>query len=250
MVFNGILKLMPTFKGISNKYQFQIITNFKPRTGHLTFEIRNWKFRNGFTLIELLVVIVLFGISASLITASYVTFEKNQKLKNAAQTLKSDLRFAQNKAYSGDKGAGGECLGELAGWYVKVTISASSYSISGNCLVTSGNEKIETVFNTTTVAFPQNVTVFEITYGQSTYASPIDDGFNVNVFFRPLAGSVSFHSAGPTPDFLNDATGNLQYQLREPPVAQDVLTIKLKDQQTAKTFKVNITSSGEISDVK
>src|SRR3990167_7502376 len=58
----------------------------------------------GFTLIELLIVITLFAITSSLITASYITFEKNQRIRNAAQTLKNDLRFTQNKSLAGDKG--------------------------------------------------------------------------------------------------------------------------------------------------
>ena len=94
MVFNGILKLMPSLARTIN-YQ-QLTINRKSK---------------GFTLIELLVVITLFAITSTLITASYLTFEKNQRIKSAAQTLKNDLRFAQNKALAGDKGANREFPG-------------------------------------------------------------------------------------------------------------------------------------------
>src|SRR3990167_10709224 len=62
----------------------------------------------GFTLIELLIVISIFGLTASLITASYLTFERNQRLKAAAQKIKTDVRFTQNKALTGDKGLGSD----------------------------------------------------------------------------------------------------------------------------------------------
>ena len=49
--------------------------------------------KSGFTLIELLVVITISAMVMGLTTASYLTYERNQKLKNAAATLKTDLRF-------------------------------------------------------------------------------------------------------------------------------------------------------------
>lgn len=54
---------MPFPKGISNNYQFQIITNFKS-IRNLKFDVGNWKFSSGFTLIELLVVVGILVIVA------------------------------------------------------------------------------------------------------------------------------------------------------------------------------------------
>src|SRR4030042_6751224 len=94
----------------------------------------------GFTLIELLVVITIFGIITSLITASYVTFERGQRLRNAAETLKSDIRLVQNKALSGDKSTVSNCVEDsntkttLIGWYLVVDNEATGYTISSDCV--------------------------------------------------------------------------------------------------------------------
>src|SRR3990167_2041470 len=90
-------------------YQVFFIKEFvEKNTRYLILNTRYRKSR-GFTLIELLVVITLFAITSTLITASYTTFERNQRIRNAAQTLKNDLRLVQNKALAGDKGANSEC---------------------------------------------------------------------------------------------------------------------------------------------
>ena len=119
MVFNGILKLMPI-----RARSFEFIVRRK-KTTHYPPPTTYYKVKHGFTLIELLVVITLFGIVSTLITASYTTFERNQRIRNATQTLKNDLRLVQNKALAGDKGANSECpvASTLVGWYVFFNIT-------------------------------------------------------------------------------------------------------------------------------
>src|SRR3990167_4586294 len=105
-----------------------------------------------------MIVITVFGIAVSVITASFLTFERNQRLKSAASTLKNDIRFVQSKALSGDKGSAAECTAAstLVGWYVRVFEKAvdddnPDYEISGDCLTPTG----EANFNLKEVNFPK-----------------------------------------------------------------------------------------------
>lgn len=218
MVFNGILKLMSSLS----------------RTV-------NCKVKQGFTLIELLVVITLFGITSSLITASYITFERNQRIRNAAQTLKNDLRFAQNKALAGDKGANSECplTSTLVGWYATfITTQTSSYTYAGTCKDTQTG--VETPFSSKIVNFPSGVTLHSIEIGGSLLSGTV-----VKVLFKPLATGVSLHNTS-APPFL-DALGNLTNFASQ----TGNLVIKLKDQQSASAkYQITVRTSGEVSDVK
>jgi prepilin-type N-terminal cleavage/methylation domain-containing protein len=57
----------------------------------------------GFTLLEVIVSVAIALLLTGFIVANYNTYNDTQKLKQAALTLKNDLRFAQGKALSGDK---------------------------------------------------------------------------------------------------------------------------------------------------
>lgn len=86
-------------------------------------------FRRGYTLIELLVVIgVMFLLSGSLI-ANYNAFNDNQRLKQAALTLKNTLRGAQSRALAGQKPTSG-CT-ELVGY--EISFTETSYSLQARC---------------------------------------------------------------------------------------------------------------------
>src|SRR3989338_209192 len=126
----------------------------------------NWRQRrHGFTLIELLIVISIFGLTASLITASYLTFERNQRLKAAAQKIKTDVRFTQNEALSGNKGIGtrpSACLEvtptTLVGYYMQLTAEGGKndgYTLRGYCLGSADNFD----FNIRAVSLPQGVKI-------------------------------------------------------------------------------------------
>jgi len=221
VVFNGILKLMPTCA----------------RTVNCQLSTINRKFK-GFTLIELLVVITLFAITSTLITASYVTFERNQRIRNAAQTLKNDLRFAQNKALAGDKGVNSECPGisTLIGWYVEfdTTLLTSSYSYTGACRATDGSE---TYFNTKTVNYPSGVTLNNMKVS-TTQQSGIK-----KILFRPLFTNISLHNyVAVPPQFLNSSG-----ELINTVVLNGDITIELKESQTGNVKTVTVRPTGEIS---
>ena len=99
----------------------------------------------GFTLIELLITISIIGIIFTLGLAKYNEFNRRQILAQAASGLRSNLRLAQNKAFSGEKdcsaskcgGVDGVCgtndanERSLDGWYVSFT--ADSYQVYGQC---------------------------------------------------------------------------------------------------------------------
>ena len=221
MVFNGILKLMPSLSRTENRK-------------HLTFNIRSIVKDQllivqgksfGFTLIELLVVIALFGITSTLITASYITFEKNQRIRNAAQTLKNDLRFAQNKALAGDKGANNECpmANTLVGWYVTINTSPLSYTYAGVCDIGGGQ-----TFNPKTINYPSGVTLNTIKLGG------IPQSTTVTILFKPLTtGAVLYSNSGPPFSNSINFSGDL--------------VIELKGSQTSNVNTVTVRPTGEIS---
>ena len=200
MVFNGILKSMPGASRTANYKQETINNKRKTVNFNKLFPVSSFQFpvfNKGFTLIELLVVITLFGIISSLIVASYLTFDNNQKIRSAAQTLKNDLRFAQNKALAGDKGvsnvSGGDCDNTslcypnfitpnnyyLVGWYVIFdTTQTSTYTYAGVCKSASG---AESTFNSKTVNFPPGVVLHSVEIGGNPLSGTV-----VKVLLKPL----------------------------------------------------------------
>lgn len=114
--------------------------------------------RTGFTLIELLVVISIILVVFSFGIASFNQFNKRERIRQAALTLKSSLRFAQSKAMSAEKPesntacspATAPCCTTYYG--VQVSFSASGYSIRHTCTPEGP------VGPTTTVTFPTGTT--------------------------------------------------------------------------------------------
>src|SRR3989344_3690726 len=160
--------------------------------------------RRAFTMIELLIVLSILGVAATLVTASYLSFEKRERVKSAAQEMKNQIRFAQNRALSGDKGFGTNldemCLADskLVGWYVNIDkVRTNSYFIAGDCLTGSN----ETNFDKETKKLPEGVTIAKITYNTLS----VQDMRNVNILFRPLENDTKFFDAGTnsvTPPFF------------------------------------------------
>lgn len=224
MVFNGILKLMPT----SNVEGKSLIVN-RNSTIH---------FKRGFTLIELLVVITLFGIVSTLVTASYITFERNQRIRNATQTLKNDLRLIQNKALAGDKGANSECpvTSTLIGWYMTInTAQISSYTYAGVC--DAGGPQNLFPNPPKIVNFPTGVTLNNTTApntGIKLGGNP-QSGI-VTILFKPLATDVALYD---DPDGVPPFTS--------PKTFSGDLVIELKGSQTSTVSTVTVRPTGEIS---
>lgn len=203
---------------------------------------RSKSFKFGFTLIELLIVVTLFGITASLVTASYATFERNQRVKDAAKNFKSEIRFTQNKALSGDKSS---CVGttELIGWYIYLAKNATSYFIRDDCFtVTEGYR------SSYEISLPKNIKIINISYGS------LSDISEANILFRPLLNTVSFHSGSNTPGFVDDSSTDVLENLLNDgtPEAKDTLIIRLEHENvsSASKYEVEITSSGEVNEKK
>lgn len=165
------------------------------------FSDTSFKPLRGFSLIELMVVISLFGLASSLITASYINFERNQRIKNTASRIKNDIRFVQNKATTGDKGPGGvDCNAsstDLGGWYFEVEKGQTSYSFGGDCVTGT----TESAFGTQTVDLPADTVISNVYYGAVSSVT-----YPVVLFFRPLTQGLTFHDGrtalAGTPDFL------------------------------------------------
>jgi prepilin-type N-terminal cleavage/methylation domain-containing protein len=102
--------------------------------------------KKGFTLLELIIAMGIALVLASGIFAAYEKFNKRERLRQAAATLKNNLRFGQSKAINGEKPVAG-CT-QLVGY--SVTFSVGSYTIQAQC--TEG-----TAGAVTSVTLPTNV---------------------------------------------------------------------------------------------
>lgn len=198
-------------------------------------------FRNlklGYSLIELLVVISVFGITITLVTASYLTFERNQRFKNAALQLKSDTRFVQNKALASDKSST-KCATAgytLVGWYMTVAVGSTTYTFNSDCKNGAGAEDPDSpAFRT--VSLPKGMSI-----------CGLSSGVSANIFFQPLSRGVTIHSSA-TPPFL-DSNGNLRNQIS----VGSPFTISLTNSgiscNAGGTYQVVILPTGEVSEDK
>ncbi len=246
MVFDAILKEMAL---IVHGLRFTVHRSKKTVNCQL-LTVNCRQRRQGFGLIEFLIVIAIFGLSVSLITASFLTFERNQRVKNAARQLKSDLRLAQNKASSGDKGIGTGllCLSTvtpetLVGWYVNMTAGSSSYTIAGDCLKSTG----ETSFGSKTINLPRGVKLRASTDNPAGITNGIYTPSSANILFQPLTNKTTFLSLAP-PFYGNYAQG-----IFKAGAVLDLtnnLVITLIGEQSGVTYQVTITPSGEINENK
>lgn len=123
--------------------------------------------KKGFTLIELIVAIGISLLAVGGLIVNYNNYNDNQRLKQAALTLKNNLRFAQTQAVSAKKPASG-CT-QLVGYTVNFT--SGSYAIVGQC--TEG-----AVGDVLSVTLPSGITF-----------SPIPSSFIFDVLNRGLVGS-------------------------------------------------------------
>ncbi|HSX19241.1 MAG TPA: prepilin-type N-terminal cleavage/methylation domain-containing protein [Candidatus Saccharimonadales bacterium] len=217
------------------------------KTTHYKLPAINFR---GFSLIELMVVVSLFGISASLVTASYLTFERNQRVKNGAVQLRNSLRFVQNKASSGDKGLTGTLCntpvsgseGTLAGWYIKVDTASganTSYILGGDCL----NGTSEVAF-TDTSGISQQVLALPLDTKISSVTCTGCAGIPTVFFFRPLKNGVSFHLANTVGSGSVDLLDN-NLQPINPQTATSV-TIVVSNTAGTRTSSIVILSTGEV----
>lgn len=220
------------------------------KTAHNQLSIANKRQRrSGFSLIELMIVISLFTITTIVVTTSYISFQGRETLKNGALQLKSDLRYAQNKAQTGDKVSDATTSlsacsstvnppGTLVGWYVVLTPGSSSYTINGDCLTGIS----EQAFGAKTVSLPTGVTIQAITYGSALTEAAI--------LFKPLNYSVGFFDHTvidwlTLPNFVDD-TGVARLGLSTASLNEIVIMVHSSDGD----YEIHVTGNGEINEVK
>lgn len=219
----------------------------------------NFRVKHAFTLIELLVVITISAMVMGLTTASFLTFERNQKLKNAAATLKNDLRFVQSKAATGDKSTS-NCVSSppiikpLVGWYLNIGTGDINYTISSDCLGSATGFGLSCAIGGEcaqlykTVSLPSGIAVEQRTDSNGTFGC-MAGLLRANILFEPLKTGVIFFAAESaiTPPFYG--AGNPPTYRYQACAGQD-LNIILKDQQSGARWKVTVKSSGDINDAK
>lgn len=121
----------------------------------------------GFTLLELLIAIGIALVLSGGIFAGYERFNKNERLRQAGATLKSNVRLAQTKAISGEKPASG--CSQLLGYGVSFT--NVSYTIQAQCSEGFAGP-ITRVTLPTSVTIPTAVS--PIVFGVLTGGVPVD----------------------------------------------------------------------------
>lgn len=84
---------------------------------------------NGFSLVELLVSITVLSLIFGLAIASYSRFNRRERIKQAGQTLRTDLRYAQTRAISAQKPDSG-CT-TFTG--MRFTFVSGGYTIAHEC---------------------------------------------------------------------------------------------------------------------
>lgn len=84
---------------------------------------------DGFTLIELLVSAIIIMVVSGGVIVNYNNYNDAQKTRQATLTVKNNLRFAQSRAYNGEKPGDGCTV--LLGY--RVTFATNSYTMQAEC---------------------------------------------------------------------------------------------------------------------
>ena len=196
--------------------------NSKLQIWNLEFGI--WNLSKGFTLIELLVVITLMAIMGSLATSSYLSFERGARVKNAAQLAKSQVRLAQNYAFSGKVSC--TAPAKTAGWVTDFTNGAATFDVSQVC----NNAGTVTLSVAETVKLPKSVTISALSAGGTSAVRAM-------VFYQSQKNSSTFHSSTPI-----NGTGTLINLL----ASQNDVTVTFS--VSSNTYKLEIKPTGEVNE--
>jgi len=156
----------------------------------------------GFTLIEMIVAVTIMLVLLGITIIGYTSYNDRQKVKQAALTLKSDLRMARTNATSGKKPLSCNAFDETFTGY-KVIFTLSSYTVVPLCSLGEITEEKVEVTLPSGVSFdpvPYTFTYYPLIKGVSTPPSTIclttgtcnDPNFySVTLTIDPLSGEVS-----------------------------------------------------------
>ena len=202
--------------------------------------------KSGFTIIEFLIVLSILAIAGTLVTTSYLSFEKRKRVENAALEVKNQIRFAQNNALSGNKEVSGTLSefcpndSELVGWYVLIKVNSSQLEIIGDCIVSGSENK----FAKKTVSLARDVKVVEIVYQKDITSDSKDEAY---VLFRPLEPDAKFFDENIP--FLS-VSGNYNLtKLMGGSVDQGSVTVTLEGESQTR-YEVEILPTGEVNERK
>jgi prepilin-type N-terminal cleavage/methylation domain-containing protein len=164
---------------------------------------------HGFTLLELLVVITIMGVLLTGSIAGYGRFNTENRLKQAALTLKNNLRFAQTLASSGKKpeDTGAETCGKLLGYVVTFPAppanKPTTYTIGPLCdsgaLFAAETKTFSLPVDITIVSSPASLTFYVLTRGTDSVGStPIVLQGTGNTYTLTITGSGDIIDKGMT----------------------------------------------------
>jgi prepilin-type N-terminal cleavage/methylation domain-containing protein len=149
----------------------------------------------GFTLIELLISISIMVVLMGFTFLRYNSFNDQQRVKQTAETLKTNLRTAQTNAESGNKPIGCTTDTTLFGGY-QVTFNTSSYEIVPLC----GSDG--------TVPYDAEKVVFPLPSGVTISPAPIPATF----IYYPLTRGLG---NAPKTIVLNNGTFTYRFLLED-----------------------------------
>lgn len=145
--------------------------------------------KKGYSLVEILVVLTITGVIFGVGYVGFRDFARRQSINGAAKTFKTDIKLAQEQAFSGKKVPG--CT-VLDGYEVFVDTTNSLYTVSASC--SSGG--VSTKYEIKSKELPDDVVV-EIS-PQNTFlfksighGTDIPEGEAVTVTFSQLNGGYS-----------------------------------------------------------
>lgn len=142
----------------------------------------------GFTLIEIVISVAILAGLLSVTIPFFRDFRLNQEIEQTAQTLKTDIRFAQSRALGGVKDTICASSDTLIGWYVR--IEGNGYKVLFRCLGVPE-------FENKSITLPAGMSL----------GSSIDPN---GLLFRPVNKNVAMiDSGGTVSGLLSDVTFTL-----------------------------------------
>lgn len=205
----------------------------------------------GFTIIELLIVITILSITGTLVTTSYLSFERRQKVKNSALEIKSQIRLAQNNALTGYKGkeevgglANNYCdeSSTLVGWYSRIDTIDNSISSAGICSYLG----TESIFLETIKYVDDTINILNLNIDGSDYDE-------ILILFQPIKNGALYYevdgNSNPPIKFspFLDARDEI-IEINTKRGNNISLTLEGEDGSNGTIYNVEIRSSGEVNE--